>query len=58
MAGFEVSVPCIILQWEYKDQLDATVFEFIVEEVIALHVSGVYAHRQEQQQLHRKHMVF
>jgi hypothetical protein len=28
-------------------KLDATEFEFIVE-VIALHVSGVYAHRQEQ----------
>jgi hypothetical protein len=28
----------------------ATEFEFIVEEVIALHVSGVYAHRQEQQE--------
>jgi hypothetical protein len=41
-----------------KDQLDATEFGFIVEEVIALHVSGAYAHRQEQQELHRQHMVF
>jgi hypothetical protein len=40
-----------------KDQIDATEFEFIVE-VIALHVSGVYAHRQEQQELHWQHMVF
>jgi hypothetical protein len=41
-----------------KDQLDVTEFEFIVEEVMALHVSGVYAHRQEPQKLHRQHMVF
>jgi hypothetical protein len=41
-----------------NDQLDATEFEFIVEEVIALHVSGVHAHRQEQQELHRQRMVF
>jgi hypothetical protein len=33
-------------------------FEFIVEELIALHISGVYANHQEQQELHRQHMVF
>jgi hypothetical protein len=41
-----------------KDQLDAIEFEFIVEEVIVLHVAGVYAHRQEQQELHRQNMIF
>jgi hypothetical protein len=40
------------------EQLDANEFEFMVEEVIALHVAGVYAHHQEQQELHRQHMVF
>jgi hypothetical protein len=43
---------------EKKDQRGATEFEFPVEEVIALYVSGVYAHRQEQQELHRQRMVF